>query len=512
MKRLLIITLCLAFAILSYAQNNSNNQPDSTHSYCLADHLDSLLIDWYLKYDTDSFAIPSFFDSDLILDIPDSIYQQRLMEIPSPIDLTYNQSVQQYLNRYIQNGKWTVPELLARSNWYFPIFEEILDAKQVPLELKYLTIIESAINPNAVSRSGAAGIWQFMYNTGKMYGLEINSYVDERRDPIKSSKAAVAFLSDLYEIYGDWNLVIAAYNCGPGTVNNAIRRAGGSGGFWDIYHLLPYETRSYVPAFIAVNYLFNYYESHNFKPGIFDLPKLVDTVLISEELHFSQIEGVLGIPIEEIRLLNPQYRKDIIPAKTKTYTLVLPTDEIAAFITLSDSIFSYKDSIYFNPNKFTYQPNEKYVDYYTPAPQPAGTEKLEYKVKSGDVMGYIATWYNVSISDIRSWNGLTSNFLNVGQKIIIYIAQAEADKYRNINTLSFDKKQKLAGINPETNAPKEEPLDPNYDYHKVKQGENPWSIANQYDDVSLDDLLEINNIDNASKLRVGQKLKLRKKS
>jgi membrane-bound lytic murein transglycosylase D len=510
--KLTVSFFVLIFSIqFSFAQN-----PDSiyysTPSDCMADKLDSLLIDWYKTFSTDSFTEHGFFNDDLVLDIPDSIYKERLEKIMSPVELTYNTNVQQYINRYIKSGKWTVPELLGRASWYFPIFEEILDANQLPLELKYLTIIESALNPNAVSRSGATGIWQFMYNTGKMYGLEINSYVDERRDPVKSSQTAAKFLSDLYNIYGDWNLVIAAYNCGPGTVNNAIRRIGGKGSFWDIYHLLPRETRNYVPAFIAVNYLFEYYEDHNYSAAKFELPLLVDTILIDEELHFEQIEAVLGIAKEDIRKLNPQYKMDIVPAKTKNYPLLLPIEIIPEFISMRDSIYNYLDSIYFNPNKFKYKPNETYVDAFTPAPQPPGTAKLEYKVKSGDVLGYIATWYNVSVNEIRSWNGKTSNYLNVGNKLTIYVPEAEADKYRKINTMSFDDKQKMAGINPVTNKPKEEALDPIYEYYTVKQGDNPWGIANKFDDVSIDDLLEINNIDNATKLKVGQKLKIRKKS
>lgn len=509
------LTISVLILILSVQISNAQNKDiinDSIQSFCMADKLDSLLIDWYKKYTTDSLPELSFFNDELILDLPDSIYQQRLENIMSPIDLTYNKHVQQYINRYVKSGKWTVPELLGRANWYFPIFEQILDAYQLPHELKYLTIIESALNPNAVSRSGATGIWQFMYNTGKMYGLEINSYVDERRDPIKSSQVAAKFLSDLYNIYGDWNLVIAAYNCGPGTVNNAIRRVGGTGSFWDIYHLLPRETRSYVPAFIAVNYLFKYYTKHNYSAAKFGLPLLVDTILIDEELHFEQIEAVVGINKEDIRKLNPQYKMDIIPAKNKTYPLLLPMAIIPEFINLRDSIYTYLDSVYFNPDKFKYKPNETYVDAFTPAPQPQGTAKLEYKVKSGDVLGYIATWYNVSVNDIRSWNGKTSNYLNVGNKLIIYVPEAEADKYRKINSMSFDEKQKMAGINPATNKPKEEPLDPNYEYYTVQQGDNPWGIANKFDDVSIDELLEMNNIDNASGLKVGQKLKIRKKS
>ena len=514
MRNLWLILLVIATISNINAQNTNSNNKDTLldcYDYSLVNHLDSLLLDWHKKYSNDTIDFTIYNKDELVLDISDSIYQERLQNISTPISITYNQHVQSYINRYVKKGKWTVPELLGRANWYFPIFEEILDAHQLPIELKYLTIIESALNPNAVSRSGATGIWQFMYNTGKMYGLEINSYVDERRDPVKSTQAAALFMQDLYNIYGDWNLVIAAYNCGPGTVNSAIRRSGGKANYWEIYHLLPRETRNYVPAFIAVNYLFNYYNLHNYKARQFTLPKLVDTVMINQELHFDQVQAVLGIPIEDIRILNPQYRKDIIPAKTKEYPLLLPSEYIPEFIDMSDSIYNYMDSVYFNPEKFKYQPNETFVDSYTPAPQPANTTKLEYRVKSGDVLGYIATWYNVNVSEIRSWNGKTSNYLNVGNTIIIYAPKNSAEKYRKINSMSFEEKQKFAGINTKTNKPIEAPLDSNYDYYTVKNGDNPWTIASKIDGLSIDDLLEMNNFDSNSTLSIGQKIKIRKK-
>jgi membrane-bound lytic murein transglycosylase D len=270
------------------------------------------------------------------------VYIERLRRIPSVMELAYNDIVQRFIDRYSGRLRYSVSYMLGAANFYMPIFEEALDTYQLPLELKYLPIIESALNPKAVSRVGATGLWQFMLSTGKQYGLEINSLVDERRDPVKSSYAAARMLRDLYRIFGDWNLVIAAYNCGPENIKKAIHRANGEKDYWKIYPYLPAETRGYVPAFIAANYIMTYYCEHNICPMTTYLPAQSDTVVVNKELHLEQIAGVIGTDIDLLRSLNPEFRRDIVPGNSKPYAIRMPISDTGKFIDNQDSIFNYR--------------------------------------------------------------------------------------------------------------------------------------------------------------------------
>ena len=269
-------------------------------------------------------------------------YIARLLRLPNVMEMVYNDVVQKFIDRYSGRLRHSISYMLGASNFYIPIFEEALEAYQLPLELKYLPIIESALNPNAISRAGAGGLWQFMIGTGKQYGLQVNSLVDERRDPVKSSYAAARYLSDLYKIFGDWNLVIAAYNCGPEKINKAIRRSNGEKDYWQIYPYLPKETRGYVPAFIAANYIMTYYSLHNICPMSTRLPAKTDTVMVNKNVHLQQVAEVVGINIDLLRSLNPMYRRDIIPGATEPYALRLPLTEVGKFIDLQDSVYTYK--------------------------------------------------------------------------------------------------------------------------------------------------------------------------
>ena len=269
-------------------------------------------------------------------------YIARLLRLPNVMEMVYNDVVQKFIDRYSGRLRHSISYMLGASNFYIPIFEEALEAYQLPLELKYLPIIESALNPNAISRAGAGGLWQFMIGTGKQYGLQVNSLVDERRDPVKSSYAAARYLSDLYKIFGDWNLVIAAYNCGPENINKAIRRSNGEKDYWQIYPYLPKETRGYVPAFIAANYIMTYYSLHNICPMSTRLPAKTDTVMVNKNVHLQQVAEVVGINIDLLRSLNPMYRRDIIPGATEPYALRLPLTEVGKFIDLQDSVYTYK--------------------------------------------------------------------------------------------------------------------------------------------------------------------------
>lgn len=270
------------------------------------------------------------------------VYQARLKRLPTIIEMPYNEVVQECIDRYSGRLRRTVSIMLGSSNFYMPIFEQALETYGLPLELKYLPVIESALNPNAVSRVGATGLWQFMLGTGKQYGLEVNSLVDERRDPVKASYAAARYLSDLYKIFGDWPLVIASYNCGPENVNKAIHRAGGIKDYWKIYSYLPRETRGYVPAFIAANYIMNYYCEHNICPMVASLPAKTDTIMVDRDVHFEQIAAVIGVSTKEIESLNPQYRHSVINGGSRPSVLRLQPKDIIAFIDNQDSIYAHR--------------------------------------------------------------------------------------------------------------------------------------------------------------------------
>lgn len=273
------------------------------------------------------------------------VYKERLARIPSVIELPYNDVVQKFIDRYSGRLRRSVSIMLGAQNFYMPTFEEALESYGLPLELKYLPVIESALNPNAVSRVGATGLWQFMLSTGKQYGLEVNSLVDERRDPVRASYAAAHYLRDLYKIFGDWNLVIAAYNCGPDNINKAIHRSNGATDYWQIYPYLPKETRGYVPAFIAANYIMNYYCDHNICPMQTDLPGKTDTVVVSRDVHFEQVAKVLGMEIGQIQQLNPQYRRNIVNGSTRPMALRLPATLVGKFIDNEDSIYAYRPDV-----------------------------------------------------------------------------------------------------------------------------------------------------------------------
>ena len=306
-----------------------------------------------MTYDLDSLL--NLYMSKTYLSMPDDCqmtdtnpeytpeeYIERLRRMPTVMEMGYNEIVQRFIDRYMARLRHSVSYMLGASNFYIPLFEEALEAYQVPLELKYLPIIESALNPRAVSRVGATGLWQFMLGTGKQYGLEVNSLVDERRDPVRSSYAAARYLRDLYRIFGDWNLVIAAYNCGPGNINKAIHRSGGEKDYWRLYPYLPAETRGYVPAFIAANYAMTYFCEHGICPMNTRLPLQTDTVVVSRDVHLEQIAAVLDLDIEMLRSLNPQYRRDIVPGTSKPYAIRMPAADTGRFIDMQDSIYSYR--------------------------------------------------------------------------------------------------------------------------------------------------------------------------
>lgn len=335
-------------------------------------------------------------------EVSDSIYIDRLQRIPALIEMPYNEVVRKFIDMYATRLRQKVAFMLSANNFYMPIIEEALDLYNLPLELKYLPVIESAMNPMATSSQGASGLWQFMLNTGKIYGLKVTSLVDERRDPIKSTRAAVRYLKDLYDIYHDWNLVIAAYNCGPGTINKAIRRADGEKDFWKLYHYLPKETRGYVPAFIAANYIMTYYCEHNISPMEMKMPEGTDTIHISRPLHLQQVAAVCDINIDELRALNPEFKKDVVPGNEQPYALRLPSKMISNFIDLEDSIYNYKSD--------TYLTRRNTVDI--PAPK-----AVYHRIRNGETLGSIAQKYGVSVAQLRRLNGIRGSNIRAGKSI-----------------------------------------------------------------------------------------------
>lgn len=343
-------------------------------------------------------------------------YKERLKKLPHLIEMPYNSAVKSFIDIYTQRSRRQVEYLLGLSNYYFPIFEAELEAEKLPLELKYLPIIESALNPKAVSRAGATGIWQFMIATGRMYDLEVNSLVDERMDPVKSSKAAAKFLKELYNIYSDWHLAIAAYNCGPGNVNKAIRRAGGKQDFWAIYPYLPAETRSYVPIFIAANYMMNYSDEHHLCPAQIRIPVLTDTIMVNRRVHLEQISTILNMPLEEVRLLNPQYRRDIVPGDVKPYPIRLPHNYANLFIDKSDIIYAYKADLLIDNRRDEVEIPKVTVE----RAKSSSRAKVRYHtVARGQTLSGIAKRYGISQAQLRRANNLKSSKIRIGQRLKI---------------------------------------------------------------------------------------------
>ncbi len=352
-------------------------------------------------------------------------YIERLSRLPCEMEMAYNEVVQKFIDRYSGRLRHSISYMLGASNFYMPIFEEALELYQLPLELKYLPVIESALNPKAVSRVGATGLWQFMVTTGKQYGLAINTLVDERRDPIKSSHAAARYLRDLYKIFGDWNLVIAAYNCGPENINKAIHRAKGKKDYWEIYPYLPKETRGYVPAFIAANYIMTYYSLHNICPMTTRLPAKTDTVMVDRKLHLDQVAEVVGINNDVLRALNPMYRRDIVPGNTELCALRLPQTEMGKFIDLQDSVFNYRSNELLT-NRLEVEVNDDVPTYYKKGKRyskrygkrsRARRGRSTVTVRRGDTLSEIARRNGTTVKKLRRLNGIRGNNIRAGKKL-----------------------------------------------------------------------------------------------
>ena len=432
MNKIYIIALMFLATITAKAQNDITVHDDQTGKdeeigipEAMTLDIDTLLRQWnasqYLEADTNCNM------QDVNPVFSDSIYVDRLSRIPTIMEMPYNNIVRKFIDQYTGRLRHSVSYMLGATNFYIPIFEEALALYNLPLELKYLPVIESALDPTAVSRKGATGLWQFMLSTAKRYDLKINSLVDERRDPIKASFAAAQYLNDLYKVYGDWNLVIAAYNCGPTSLNKAIHRAGGSKDYWTIYPYLPKEARGYVPAFIAANYVMNYYCEHNICPMRARLIDGNDTVVVNKDLHLEQVASVCGVEMEKIKAFNPQYKTSLVPGNSYDCILRLPSEAALKFIDLGDSVYSYRSSELLTKRKtveideaeLEKQQNSARRSYSSSRRRSSRSSRRSKSVtiKNGQTLSEIAEKYGTSVSKLRRLNGIKGSNIRAGKKI-----------------------------------------------------------------------------------------------
>lgn len=509
---------------------------------------DSLLNIWYAHRMASEDQLEDF-DMDSIRfqsNVPDEVYIERLKKMNSFITLPYNEIVKNYIILYSEKMPTKMSHMLGLCQYYMPIFEETFNRYDLPEELKAMAVIESAMNPLAVSRAGAKGMWQFMYSTAKMYGLQIDSFVDERLDPVKSADAAARYLQDAYAIFGDWNLAIASYNCGAGNVNKAIRRSGGKRAFWDIWPYLPRETRGYVPAFVGALYAMTYHKEHGIKPEAVQMPVHVDTFKINKQLHLKQVAELTGAHLDELKNLNPQYRHEIIPGNSKEYILRLPYTYTNSFIEYEDSVYTHKYDEFFNPATI-----KKIQDG-------GDGERIVYRVKEGDYLGRIASRHRCTVAQIKRWNGLKSNNIRVGQRLVIYkggggpsssaaaasgsstssgsqsasptgtytvksgdtlsgiatrhgVTVAQLKQWNNLtsNNIKIGQKLKVNSSSSSSSAPSSSGSG-DYTTYTVKSGDSFYNIAKNYPGVSAQDIMDFNGL-SSSKIKPGMKIKIPKK-
>ena len=453
--------------------------------------IDSLLMDSQYKsplYETTTYIINDVEKKDVSnVALSTEILKERLQKInaKTPFHIAYNSALEKVIKSYLKYRKRYYPALMAKAAYYFPMFEKHLDQYDIPLEMKYLAIVESALDPTAKSRVGATGLWQFMYPTGVQYKLKVSSYVDERQDPVRATIAACKYLSDLYNIFGDWDLALAAYNSGPGNVAKAIKRSGGYRNYWNIRPFLPQETASYVPAFYATMYLFEYQKEHNL---VADLPQIrnfeTDTIHVKKTISFDHVSETTGISLELIQFLNPSYKLDIIPfVEGKNYTITLPRKNSFNFIENEQAIYTLAEEDAAKREK----PLPKYFEM---------DKRIRYKVRSGDFLGKIANKFGVRISDIKRWNRMKTSRLKIGQRLSIYPKKMAIPKSSiKVSSTKKNKKETKKGA---------------FETYTVKKGDSLWTISRKFKNVSIDEIKKWNNIWSVKSIKPGTKLKIYK--
>lgn len=534
--RILILTLLCSFMWNLQAQNvlavDSNENKAAQESLEIFTRneirlMDSLLNVWYVKRDlaNQNAILCKLTDDTTKYDHNDSLIYKRLCDIHTPIQVAYNDKVKRFIELYSVQRQRSSSVILGLAKYYYPWMKAIFDKYDLPEELVYITIIESALNPTAVSKAGATGIWQFMYGTGKLYGLEVNSYVDDRRDPYKATEAAARHFRDLYNIFGDWGLAISAYNCGAGNVRKAIQRSGGKTDFWGVYPYLPRETQNYFPAFIGAMYMMTYHNLYGIQPAKMSIPSDVDTVMINKETHFQQIANVLGISYDEIKTLNPQYKKDIVPAFSQPMPVRLRSNDLLRYIAMSDSVSKYNYDTYFNPTKNLNQVAAAGTLTDDGMMIVQKTPNKYHVVKKGETLSRIASKYGVTVTSLKSLNRLHSTSLRVGQKLLVKkgttvkvpnpnaktvkdtanaIAQNATDSVMtNTDTMANAPAKSHQEIKP---VPQKQP---DYTSYTIRQGDTLSSIARRYG-TTANEIAQYNNLANKDALRIGQKLKIPK--
>ncbi|MCF8322113.1 MAG: LysM peptidoglycan-binding domain-containing protein [Flavobacterium sp.] len=529
-KKKIALSFFLLFSIVSFSQKHSGIVKNEVNSFYLdsikktfvKDEIASCVDSLWMKElaDLDSFNTISEdiknFNSDEKVDyeLSTDLLKSRLqaMDAKSPFNIEYNVGLENIIKSFLKNRKKSFERLMAVSEYYFPLFEEAFANKNVPLEIKYLAVVESALNPKAVSRMGATGLWQFMYQTGKQYNLKIDSYVDERSDPLKASEAAAQYMSNMYAIFGDWDLVLASYNSGPGNVAKAIRRSGGQQNYWNIRKNLPKETQGYVPAFLATMYIYEYYKEHGIKPDRAIVKHFAtDTIQIKRQLSFKQISDLLDIPVAQLQVLNPSYKMNVIPVyENQSHFLRLPKDKIAVFTSNEDKIYAYTQ-LEENKREKPFQGIQVAKATVTKDTLNVVESKINlpktkyYTVKRGDNLTGIANKYDVSVADVKKWNGLKSNTVSRGRSLKIYLEDTLATQKSTEKAIAF--KQPISDEVKKT-ASNDTLTSTSNAFYIVQKGDNLSSIAKKHN-LTLTEIKELNHL-SANSIQLGASLQIAK--
>lgn len=502
---LIMLSLPLSSQNNSFEKQITKKIENRAHVFNLIG-LDSL---FYTKnIEASSIAAQKLLDSALIA--------ERLNKLDTFVDIRYTPEIHNFVEFYTTTNRREVEIMLGLAAYYQPVFDLEIERHNLPPAIRYFPMCLSAMNVNAVSEAGAVGVWQLLYPTARIYKMHISTYIDERKITEKSTRIAVKYLKDMYNIYHDWTLALAAYSSSPAVVNRAIGRAGGKRSFWDIYNYLPEESREFIPAYIAVLYLVEYHEKHNIKPASIDLWIASDTAMVDKKLHLAQVAGYFNMSVDTLKLLNPQFRLDIIHPQDKYNYIKLPENLKDTFVVAKNDIYAFMDTVFIKPQPKVVEAPKNAVptsrsSRYKP-PSTKGKVKLTYTVKSGDNLGYIASWYGVKVADLKYWNDIYRNRIYVGDEINVYISKSQLASKRKINSLTFDQKQKLIGkSSSKSSKSKARKLDPNYVHYKVRSGDNLWIIAKKYKGISHEDLIKINNFSKKYTLYPGQFIKIKRK-